>query len=97
MASARRGATERGDARPFRKRIIGAAQRRRSGVELPEDEPDFTQPGVYETWCIRKVAAWKGCLPVELDNLPMDEIVAKAEELDVQEEIAGLLTEVAQR
>jgi hypothetical protein len=27
---------------------------------------------------------------VELDDLPIDEIVAKAEELDVQEEIAEL-------
>ncbi len=45
---------------------------------------------MYETWAVRKVANWKGCLPVELDDLPMDEIVAKAEELDVQEEIAAL-------
>ena len=41
-------------------------------------------------YCIRKVADWKRCLPVELDDLPMDEIVAKAEELDVQEEIVEL-------
>ena len=43
------------------------------------------------------MAAWKGCLPVELDHLPIDEIVAKAEELDVQEEIAGLVSEEVQR
>jgi hypothetical protein len=42
---------------------------------------------VYEIYCIRRVAEWKRCLPVELDDLPIDEIVAKAEELDVQTEI----------
>jgi hypothetical protein len=42
---------------------------------------------VYEAHCIHKVAEWKQCLPVELDDLPIDEIVAKAEELDVQAEI----------
>ncbi len=52
---------------------------------------------MYESYCIRKVADWKGCLPVELDALPIDEIVAKAEELDVQEEVAAMATEEAQR
>ena len=42
---------------------------------------------MYESHCIRRVAEWKRCLPVELDDLPIDEIVAKAEELDVQAEI----------
>ena len=48
---------------------------------------------MYESYCIRKVANWKSCLMVELDHLPIDEIVAKAEELDVQEEIAELARE----
>ena len=39
------------------------------------------------------MADWKQCLPVELENLPIDEIVAKAEELDVQEEIAEMARE----
>lgn len=41
-------------------------------------------------WAIRKVAEWKNCLPVELDDLPLDEVLAKAEELDIQEELAEM-------
>ena len=45
---------------------------------------------MYETWCSRKVAEWLRCLPMDLDDRPIDEIVAKAEELAVQEEIADM-------
>lgn len=82
------GDFRKGHARPFRRKLIGYAQRASRGVNTPDE---LEEPEHNAAWAVRVVCDHYGMPEWELpDELTEDRLMGEAERIDVMREIRQL-------